>query len=90
MRPRWRRPEPPPQLDGFRRRLAERTREVRGQQGVGAEEVARVAGVSLDTYLKIEGAVGLPTVGTLIRVALALGVAPGELLTDGAPPAAPT
>lgn len=57
-----------------------RLREIREQKGLTKVELSRRSGVALSYIHSIENDEKSPTVRTLNKLALALGVHPGELL----------
>lgn len=79
---------PPPREATDERRvlaaLGERLRTLRMRRGVTQGDLARRSGVSLRYIAQMEGGLGNVSVLLLRRVAAALGVAPEELVADGA------
>lgn len=77
---------------GFRL-LAARLRGLREEAGLSLRQLAEASEVSYDSLRSVETSRRMPTLATLYRVGLVLGVTPRDLLADlypwdgGAPPA---
>lgn len=70
---------PPP--DPLLRRLAERLHAIREREGMGVAALSRRADVGEELIRELEHAGGhVPKVATVLRLAGALGVRPGELV----------
>jgi transcriptional regulator with XRE-family HTH domain len=57
-----------------------RAKEIRQRRGDSQEAVARRAGISITTYVRIENGHNQPSIPTLRKVADALGVEVAELM----------
>jgi transcriptional regulator with XRE-family HTH domain len=61
--------------------IANNLKKIRAEKGYSLEKVARLAVLSLNTIVKIEGGVNKnPTIGTLSKLAKALDVGVDELI----------
>ena len=61
--------------------IAENLKRIRAEKGYSLEKVARLSELSLNTVVKIEnGANKNPTIDTLSRIAIALGVGVDDLI----------
>jgi transcriptional regulator with XRE-family HTH domain len=65
--------------------LARSLRRLRVQQDISLNRLAERSGVSSATLSGLEAGRGNPTLATLLALAPALGVSPGDLLTDACP-----
>lgn len=67
-------------------------KELRGQQLLSQAELAKKAGISLDTVNQVENGRQKPSFLTICKLAAALGVEPGEIEFGAVkkPPPAPT
>src|SRR5829696_5638492 len=65
-----------------------RIRELRNERGLKQGALARHSGISHTTMQSIEGGTRNPSLSTLIAIADALGVEPGELFPKVSPPSA--
>jgi transcriptional regulator with XRE-family HTH domain len=62
-------------------KIAENLKALRATKGYSLEKVARLAGLSLNTIVKIEnGANKNPTIDTLVKIAEALSVGVDDLI----------
>ena len=64
--------------------IGKRIRTIRQQNGQTQEAIARAANVSNGTIIRVELGRNTPTLDTLTRIAAALNVPVGDLLTDAA------
>lgn len=78
----------PPAASAFVQ-IGRRVRVAREEAGLTQEEVAHAADVNLSYYGKLERGLNNPTASTLIRIAAAVGVDPGELIAGIAASALP-
>ncbi|NVB40315.1 helix-turn-helix transcriptional regulator [Pseudenhygromyxa sp. WMMC2535] len=62
--------------------FAERVRLLRSRRELSQEELARMAGLSVDTISRIERARYHPTLGTMVKIAKAFGLSLVGLLED--------
>jgi transcriptional regulator with XRE-family HTH domain len=62
------------------KRTAVRIRQLREAKGISQRELAEKAGLSREYVLRLEGAQQDPTLGTLEKIAKALGVPVGMLV----------
>lgn len=60
--------------------VGQRIKELREGQVIGQAELARAAGVSVNTIWRIEAGKVLPQPRTIRKIAAALGVSPQELV----------
>ncbi len=68
--------------DGFLEQLGAEIRRLRKQRGLTLEQMVERSGVSLGALSQLERGYGNPALGTLARVAHALGVSAASLLTS--------
>jgi transcriptional regulator with XRE-family HTH domain len=68
-------------------RLAETLREERLRLGLSQNEIARRAGLSHTMVLRVEKQERMPTIDTLLRIAEAMGLELGALITQCQRPA---
>jgi len=62
--------------------IANNLKKIRAEKGYSLEKVARLADLSLNTIVKIEGGANInPTIDTLSKIAQALEVKVDDLLT---------
>ena len=69
------------------RLLGDRLRARRTTLGLSQDDVAHLSGVDLTNYGKLERGIGNPTLHTLLRLAITLGVDPTALVGGLADPA---
>lgn len=69
-------------LRAVRVELAKGLRELREQRGLSLSLVAERAGLSYQMVSYVEREMRMPTVETLVRLALALGVHPADILRE--------
>lgn len=61
--------------------IANNLKKIRAEKGYSLEKVARLADLSLNTIVKIEGGANInPTIDTLSKIAAALGVRVDDLI----------
>ncbi len=75
-----------PNLDRLGDVVARNLRTVRTARGTSLSSLARESGVARATLYPLKAGNGNPAIDTLFAVASVLGVALGELVTDGEPP----
>ena len=69
--------------------VGERVRDARVRFSLSQDDVANLAGMNVSNYGKIERGLSNPTLHTIVRIAVVLGVDPGALvagLGDGSLP----
>lgn len=71
------------------RRIRQRVRALRTENGLTLNEVAQKAGLTLDAVSKIEGGRRTPSLPTVIKLARALSVPPSELFAEEDPSLSP-
>lgn len=62
--------------------IGKRVRKVREQRGISLEDLGHLAEVNWTTIGKIERGSSSPTVESIVRIATALEVDPGQLIAD--------
>lgn len=63
-------------------RIGQRVREARNNRGISLEDLGHLSEVNWTTIGKIERGASSPTVESLVRIATALEVDPGEFIAD--------
>lgn len=77
------------ELAQFRREVARIVREERVIRGLSLATVAERSGLSYQSVSYVEREMRAPTVETLLRIAIALGVSPAEIVERAASKLAP-
>jgi transcriptional regulator with XRE-family HTH domain len=72
---------PDPELEEF----CERLKQLRRLAGISQSTLGKRADLSLDAVYRIESGQRAPNLGSVFRLARALGVTPAELLSDNTP-----
>ena len=62
-------------------KIADNLKKLRAKKGLSLEKIARLAGLSLNTIVKVENGVNTnPTIETLSKIAKALEIGVGDLI----------